>query len=228
MDRFTPESRLYVLNGLRQILDTNREAEFLEGQVHILEETVYPYPGLAFDLARAIVETTCITICANLGEELDLNLSAGEKLHRTLCAVGAHPSLHPDADYKSVIGEITSGLFKVLNGVTFLRNKNGLASHGKDAFSRLGDIPQAETVAGATDVIVKYLIEAWLILMKPREKAVTIYEDFQEFNAYLDESVDTIKLFGNEYLASRALFDLDIEAYLSAFADWNGYRSSDD
>lgn len=214
-------SMKFVMRGVRQILDSEPEAQFLESQVINLENAVYTYPSLSFDLARAIVETVCRTICGDLGASISKEPKIKKQLNATIKVLQTQPAFIADKEYKKQIGEIISGLTKIVTGISQLRNQYGMASHGKDAFRKMADIPQAEAVAAAADVIAHYLMQSWFVVRKPKEKEEISYYDNQEFNDNIDVTEGPLYIMGGEYITSLVLFNTDIEAYKATLLDWN-------
>lgn len=138
--------------------------------------------------------------------------------------------LFPDGHLKP--GEIQDQLTKLTNNMVSavqclseIRNREGLASHGRDAFASSLDNLQAEFAARSADAVVRFVWAAHTKYQRPSPNARLRYEEMQEFNGWIDnfEHDAPVTIFENTYGQSEVLFKLDLDAYKNAYADYQTF-----
>src|ERR1017187_10386018 len=117
----THGARSAMANGLLHI----------EAQVDAIEDAIGSKPGLALDLARTLVESTCRKIL----RERSIAFDPGEDLPALFKTVkNTLPFLPPSAsgssDVRESIARTLGGLTTTVQGICELRNACGFASHG--------------------------------------------------------------------------------------------------
>jgi Abortive infection C-terminus len=118
------------------------------------------------------------------------------------------------------LAQTMNGLHTALHGVCELRNMHGFASHGKEgARSPLGSI-QALLAAQTADTIVGFFHRLHLQDRTQSDGPRLAYEDNVEFNDYVDEANEPVRIFDLEYQPSEVLFDVDLEAYRTLLAEF--------
>ncbi|MCD6344319.1 MAG: abortive infection family protein, partial [Anaerolineae bacterium] len=169
----------------------------------------------AFDLSKALVESTIKTILTDRG--VVYGTWDFPKLFKEVLKV---LELCPD-DYedhrKATEGlkRILRGLQQVVQGMSELRNIGGFASHGPDGYYRSLDLVHAQLSARAADAIVHFLYSIHRQYPLDLDNARLHYEDYNHFNDYLDDVEGDIEIAGMMYKASWLLFvsDLEHQAY---------------
>lgn len=199
----------FMMYGTRQVLAMAGDALHLEQQVRAIEQAVRDAPNLAFDLARSLVETVCKTILTDRG----VTPSEGFKdlLKDTYSCVQLTPS-SVDASVAEGYRKIIEGLDGAVGGITALRKNEGLASHGKDAYTLPSESIRAEFVARAADAIVSFLYRCHR-QFSGLEARHLVYEDYPTLNEYIDETHEPVRIFQYELVPSKVLFSTDREAY---------------
>lgn len=204
------------MDGAREILSLTAGAIHIEQQIRALEDAVANTPGLAFDLARALVESVCKTILRDRG----YGIPDGEKLPKLFGATIEQLRVLPDAhtadkEAGRAIRQTTGGLHTVVQGICELRRTQGIASHGKVAETRSLESIQAELVARSADAVVSFLYKAHrsYVVQPPKPKRIEL-GDNHDFNTFVDDTNELVQIFDLEYKPSEVLFSIDYEAYV--------------
>src|SRR2546422_3049806 len=105
----------------------------IEEQVKGIERAVIENPGLAFDLAKTVVESACRTILT----ERKISFGSDDDLPRLFKTVTISLPILPasassEAEARKSLAQTLNGLHTALHGVCELRNAFGFASHGAD------------------------------------------------------------------------------------------------
>jgi len=190
-------------------------------QVESIERNVTDKTGLVFDLARTLVESTCRTIL----EARNQTFTFDDDLPKLFKAVAACVPFLPaefsgEAEVRKSLRRVIGGLTNALHGICELRGSCGFASHGSSKSKPQMDSVQAILAAQAADAIV-----AFLYGMHSGDHAIepcgTDYSNNIDFNEFVDECNDIVRIFELEYAPSEVLFRTDCEAYrdlLGSFA----------
>jgi len=211
------------MDGVRSIVERFTGAVQLEKQVNAIEKAVDQWSDMAFDLAKTMIETVCKTVLNDCG----VPFSNDDDLPQLLKTALTHLQLYPTgvasgSATQDRFKKTLNGLGTVVQGLCELRSGHGMAGHGQDAYATSMERCQAEFAARAADAVVCFLWNAHKNY--PRVAAVNRLrlEDNQDFNDWMDELHDELRIFEVSYLASEVLFTVDMEAYRDALAD---YRS---
>lgn len=185
----------------------------VDEQVTAIEEAVFGNPGLAFDLAKTLVESACRTILTQKGVAFDKDddMQALFKLTKQNL-----PMLPTDAmaerEARKSLEQTLNGLNTALQGVCELRNAYGFASHGTDGSRHAMESTQALLAAQSADAIVGFLCRVHR--QEPAASAERLNFDEQEqFNAFVDDENEPVRIFELEYRPSEVLYAVDLEAY---------------
>lgn len=209
----------FRMHGAREILQLSVGAVAIERHIGALEEAVESNPGLAFDLARSLVESVCKTILKDRGEDPELGFK--DLLKKTYTAVQLVPDSHVT---KPIVVEslqkIIEGFDTVIQALTNLRHNEGIASHGKDAYADQLEVAQAMLAAQSADVIVRYLYMAHKNYEVPAKARVLRFEENLTFNKYIDENNEPVQIFTLTYQPSEVLFSVDEDAYRTALSEY--------
>jgi hypothetical protein len=210
------------MHGAREIIEITAGAVHIEQQVQALELAITENnSGLAFDLAKALVESVCITILKDRGCESTKKDDLPGLLKETIKQLQLVPDTHPDGKTRTEsLKRIASGLTNTIAGICELRNDEGFASHGKDAYTlQILEPVQVHLVARAADAIVNFLFKAHKNYIAQPSNRIR-YQDNPEFNRYLDDAHDPILILGLSYSPSEILFNLDRNAYYDSLIDY--------
>ena len=202
----------FVMHGARDAMA--RGLAHIEEHVKGIELAVANNPGLAFDLAKALVESTCRTVL----RERSVGYAETDDLPKLFKTLTQHlpflPSTASDAsEVRSSLLRTLSGLSTAIQGICELRNQCGFASHGSDSPRPIMEGVQALLAAEAADTIVGFLHR---VHHEDRTASPTTEETFDDnsaFNDSLDESFGPFRIFEIEFRPSEVLFTLEPETY---------------
>lgn len=212
----------FRMTAMRGIVEQSESALHVRHQIEAIEDAVYERPALVFDLSRALIETICKTILNDCGVPFETDAKCPDLLRAVEQRIQLFPSGHDSpADITETIRRTVNGLSTTVNGLCDLRSREGMASHGRDAFARSLDPVQAELAARSADTVASFL---WNVhrAYKPVPQAARLrYEDNPDYNAYVDELHEKpVVIFELPFRQSDILFALDREAYCDGLNDF--------
>lgn len=213
-------SEAFVMRGARAAMAQG--LAHVEQQVTALERAVSENPGLAFDLAKTLVESACRTILT----ERKQAYAGSDDLPKLFKAVTTILPLSPSStgsipDGHKSLRQTLNGLHTALLGVCELRNEFGFASHGSDGTRPRMESIQAMLAAQAADTIVGFLHATHQQERAVQRAAPLRFEDHAVFNDYVDESHGNVQIFDLSFRASEVLFRVDHEGYRDALASFD-------
>lgn len=219
---------IFVMHGARAAVGGGML--HIEEQVKALELAVAQNTGLAFDLAKTLVESACKTIITERGSVFDKDDDL-PKLFKTVSSyVPFLPvALAADAGARKSLQQTLNGLNTALQGVCELRNAFGFASHGSDGPRPVMEGIQALLVAQAADAIIGFLYRVHRQDLS-RPKTVQLeYDDNHDFNEWLDEQCEPVRILSlPPYRPSDVLFSVDQEAYRDLLTDYEAKDETED
>jgi len=209
----------FVMHGARDAIAGG--LVHIEQQVKSIEMAVVENPGLAFDLAKTLVESVCRAV---LGERA-ITFSEDDDLPRLFRTASQSLPFLPvtasdAAGTRESLARTLNGLNTAIQGICELRNQCGFASHGSGSPRPVMEAVQALLAAEAADAIVGFLYRVHRqdrTLPPPPSK---VYEDNRAFNDSVDDTHGSIRVFNEEFLPSRVLFELAPEPYRVYLADF--------
>lgn len=202
----------FVMHGARDAVDCG--LTHIEQQVHALELAVAENPGLAFDLAKALVESVCRAV---LGER-SISFADSDDLPKLFKAVSLHlpflPPSAPDASKaRKSLAQTLKGLSVAVQGICELRNQCGFASHGAGTPRPNMESAQALLAAEAADTIVGFLHRVHRQDRTRPPSPLELFRGNQAFNDSIDEVHGPIRILEIEFRASEVLFHMEPESY---------------
>ncbi len=201
----------------------------IEEQVKAIELAVVQNTGLAFDLAKTLIESACKTILTERGGSFDKDDDLPKLFKMTRQVVPfLPPSVGGDPAARKSLEQTLSGLNTALQGVCELRNAFGFASHGSDSLRPAMEAIHATLAAQAADAIVGFLYSVHRQdLFKPRAPRIE-YADHASFNEWIDEQCIPVQILSlPPYRPSEVLFNVDQEAYRDLLTDFKSGDVSD-
>jgi hypothetical protein len=202
----------FVMHGARDAIAGG--LTHIEEQVEGIEQAVAENPGLAFDLAKTLVESVCRTVL----RERSTTYSENDDLPKLFKnATQTLPFLPPEASGESEIRksleQTLNGLHTAIQGICELRNRCGFASHGSGEPRPPMESVQALLAAEAADAIVGFLYRVHRQDRTPSASTRMRYEDNADFNDSVDQTHEVIRIFEVEFRPSEVLFQMDPESY---------------
>lgn len=200
----------------------------IEEQVRAIEGAVLENPSLAFDLAKTLVESVCKTILNERAVVFDKDDDMQVLFKLTKQNL---PMLPTDAtaecEARKSLEKTLNGLNTVLQGVCELRNVYGFASHGTDGTRAAMESTQALLAAQSADAIVGFLSRVHR--QEPAAPGERLsFDDAEDFNSYIDDANEPIRIFELEYRPSEVLYAVDLEAYRDLWLAFNPAEAPED
>ena len=197
----------------------------IDAQVNSIEKAVVENPGLAFDLAKTLIESVCRTVL----KERSINYTDSDDLPKLFKSVRRNLSFLPATENDKVkvrqsLDMTLQGLSTVIHGICQLRNRGGFASHGSGDPRPALEATQALLAAEAADTIVGFLHR-----VHRQDQPKLTLADNEDFNNHVDESCGPVVIFDTKFNPSKILFDMEPESYriyLTEFNNSNAEASS--
>lgn len=210
----------FVMHGARDAAGSG--LAHVEQYAKGIEQAVVENPGLAFDLAKSLVESVCRAV---LGER-NIAYSEDDDLPKLFKTVSQHvPFLPPTASGEATVRDslkrTLGGLSAAIQGICELRNQCGFASHGSGAPRPPMESVQALLAAEAADTIVGFLHRVHRQDRTPPRSPRALYTDNPAFNESVDETHDVIRILEVEFRPSDVLFQMEPESYRVYLAEFD-------
>lgn len=210
----------FTMHGAREVIDEG--APYIIRQVNGLEQAVRNNDvGLTFDFAKSLMETTCITILEDRGITPPKHDNFPQLVNLTVENLPIVPKSHENIpELKESIRTFIGGINAVMKGLSEIRNHEGLASHGKDAYSLQLENTQAHLVARSVDALVNYLFKIHREYPGGHAVRGIRYVDHPGLNEFIDSNNEIISVFDYRYTPSEVLYNTDLEAYCTLISEF--------
>ncbi len=210
----------FVMHGARDAIAQG--LGHIEEQVKGIESAVRENPGLAFDLAKTLVESVCRTILS----ERNIAFIVDDDLPKLFKAACQHlpflpPSASGEAATRESLARTLNGLSTSVQGICELRNQCGFASHGFDSQRPSMESVQALLAAQAADATVGFLVRVHRHARTSPPSPRTLYDASTSFNDYVDEVHEVIRIFEAEFRPSEVLYQIEPETYRIYLAEFS-------
>lgn len=217
----------FRMHGARQAIAVGMT--HIEQQVEGIERSVSENPGLSFDLAKTLIESVCRTILTERGISFGPNDDTPTLFRSaTRCLPFLPAEASTASEVRTSLAQTLNGLNTAAQGICKLRNTCGFASHGSGGPRPTMERVQAILAAQAADAIVGFLYSVHrhdlLEVRLPRLN----YDDYGEFNAFVDEMCEPTRIFEEEFIPSRILFEMGPEPYRVYLTDFLAGREAED
>lgn len=215
-----PDSLTFKMYGAREAIAGG--FSHIKQQVNAIEDAVMNNPGLAFDLAKTLIESVCRTIL----KARSISYSENDNLPALFKKVKDNlpllpPSANQETEIRDSLFKTLSGLNTTIQGICELRNQCGFASHGADSQRPPMESAQAILVASAADTIIGFLYRVHQQDRAIEQKQRFSYEDYPNFNDFVDSAHGMIQIFELEFRPSEILFTMDPEGYRNYLAEFS-------
>lgn len=216
----------FVMHGARAAIA--KGLLHIETQVAAIEVAVDKDPSLAFDLAKTLIESACRTILTERSIGHDPNDDLPKLFKKVSNSLPFLPvSESAETEVRKSLAQTLGGLHTAVQGVCELRNKCGFASHGSDAARPALETVQALLAAGTADAIVGFLYRVHRQDRAQPTRSSPTYDDFSDFNEYIDELHDEVRIFAEEFTPSKILFELAPEPYRLYHSEFKSNQESE-
>ena len=211
----------FVMHGARDAMTGG--LAHIEEQVKGIEQAVVENPGLAFDLAKTLIESTCRAV---LGER-SVVYAVTDDLPKLFKSATQHLPFLPAtasnaAQARKSLQQTLAGLSTAIQGICELRNQCGFASHGSGEPRPIMEGVQALLAAEAADTIVGFLHRVHRQDRTPPPAPGPTFDDNGAFNDHVDEAFGPFRVFEVEFRASEVLFRMEPETYRIYLAEFDG------
>lgn len=219
-----PALQPFIMHGARDAMSAG--LAHIEEQVKGIERAVVENPGLAFDLAKTLIESTCRAV---LGER-SVAYAATDDLPKLFKSATRNLSFLPAtasdaAEARKSLAQTLAGLSTAIQGICELRNQCGFASHGAGEPRPVMEAVQALLAAEAADTIVGFLHRVHRQDRSLPLAAASSYDDNDSFNDHVDETFGSVRVFEVEFRASEVLFRMEPETYRIYLAEFDDNNS---
>jgi hypothetical protein len=187
-------------------------------------------PGLAFDLANTLVESTRRAV---LGER-SIAFSEADDLPRLFKSATTYlpflpPEASAEADIRKSLAQTVNGLHTAIQGICELRNQCGFASHGPGSARPAMESVQALLAAGAADAIIGFLHRVHRQdRALPPSAPQAAYDDNPTFNDWVDGENPVLLVFDVKFRPSEVLFKMEPETYRVYLGDFDAAAEGTD
>lgn len=193
----------------------------VDQQVTSIERAVEENPGLAFDLAKTLIESACRTILTDRGVGYAANDDLPKLFREVSRVLPFLPSTASDAaETRKSLAQTLSGLSTAVQGVCELRNACGFASRGSDGPKPAMEGVQALLAASTADAIVGFLHRVHVQDRTPPPSPGREFEENGAFNDYIDGSHEIVRVFESEFRASEILYRMEPQSYRIYLAEF--------
>lgn len=211
----------FVMHGARDAMADG--LAHIEEHVKGIERAIVENPGLAFDLSKTLIESTCKGIL----QELSVAYSDDDSLPALFKSTTQQLSFLPPSEsgestVRKSLDKTLSGLSTTIQGICELRNLCGFASHGSGSSRPVMEATQAQLAAEAADSIVGFLhrVHRQSYAMQTATKLTYDDKSNEVFNESLDEDFGLFRIHEMEFRPSEVLFTLEPESYRIYLADF--------
>lgn len=212
--------RPFELHSCRQLFEQYPASTSLRPAVEVIERTIKDEPGIAFTHCRGLLETVCITILADRGEEIPMNPQPNwlmTQATRTLQLTALDPD---DKDAERGVASVLRGLNSLVDGVVALRKSQGVGPHGRDALEPVLSVDYAMVTATAVDAAVGLMFRLHQEQIGRDPVNHLRFRVHSEFDSYLDDKYSDIEIEEVPISASQALHHQDRLAYSKSLVEF--------
>jgi hypothetical protein len=219
----------YKLQMLHALMEVHPDrAERLRIHVEALEASIESQPAFCLQNVRTLFEAAHATIAPQLGAAFGGNVGFPGRMRAVIEALDFTIANHPDgAKINATLAALLKGIDDTAVALAQLSNIPNLRHGGSLDWGTL-ERQHAAMLGGLCDTLVSFLFEvAWSRPSSPAtEPEPTSYEDFQPFNAWLDDEHGNVEIAGSIFLPSRILYMLDATQYDAARLEWEAEQAA--
>jgi hypothetical protein len=219
----------YALQMLRSLMEKHPDrAEALRRHVEALELSIESQPAFCLQNVRTLFEAAHLTIAPRLGVNFGKNGGFPDRMRGVIQALDFTIADHPEAEkINTTIASLLKGIDDTAVALAQLSNIPNMRHGGSLDWGTL-ERQHAVMLGGLCDTLVSFLFDvAWSRIPAPAPAPEPArYEDFEAFNASLDEDYGPIEIAGSAFDPSRILYLLDATQYEAARVDWEAEQAN--
>lgn len=219
----------YALQSLRALIAEHPDrAARLRVHVEALEHSIAAQPAFCLQNVRTLFEAAHVSIAPHLGVEFGRKAGFPDRMRGIIEALDFRIDAHPEGEKISeTIATLLKGIDDTATALAQLSNIPNMRHGGSLDWGTL-ERQHAAMLGGLCDALVSFLFDvAW---SRPVAEAAAPeparYEDFETFNAYLDDEHGDVEIAGAAFPASRVLYLMDATQYDAARIDWEGEQAT--
>ena len=212
--------RAFELRSCRQLFERYPASTTLRPAVEVIERTIQHEPGIAFTHCRGLLETVCVTILSDRGNEIPLNSKPNWLMTQAINTLQL-TALNPDdkrADQG--VASVLRGLNSLVDGVVALRNSQGVGPHGRDALESVLSADYAMVAATAVDAAVGLMFRLHQEQIGRDPINHLRFGAHAKFDRFLDAKYSDIEVEEVPISASQALHYQDPLAYRKSLVEF--------
>ena len=220
--------RPFELRSCRQLFERYPTATSLRLAVEAIERTIQDDPGIAFTHCRGLLETVCVTILSDRGEEVPVNSQPNRLMTQAIRTLQL-TALDPDDQVADRgVASILRGLNSLVDGVVALRNSQGVGPHGRDALEPVLSVDYAMLTATAVDAAIGLMFRLHQEQIGRDPTNHLRFGTHKDFDGYLDAKYSDIEIEEVPIRASQALHHQDRLAYRKSLVEFRNRSEAED
>ncbi|HCG6388366.1 MULTISPECIES: abortive infection family protein [Vibrio] len=211
----------------RAIAETDTATHLIEQKERLESAIQDGDSSLSIDLSKAFLESIFKTIIADREETPQFK----KEFFPLFRQVKDHLLL---SDNQHIADKLSNLAGSIINTTGELRNQYGAASHGDDGYYQSPlKMTDVEFVISAVDGLAAFLYTKHRETLEPDSHHRILYEDYPEFNDWLDGQYDGYSLYLSEktvieYSASQMIFTQDPSAYREMLIQYTSTEDDDE
>lgn len=186
------------MESLKQVIDSNDEFRDYYFLVDKIEKYIDDMPDIAIECCKSLFEGLSKNILLKLTKKFDSNHVNNMPVDTVVnnMFIELSNKLKFDDSLEKEFITFKKGAFNFVKEIRTLRNARGDISHGRN-YPKLdfSSNIEAKSIVISSDLFLSKILCYYLLIEKPK---VFNYEDFDEFNFFLDEK-DNLKLTKTSY-----------------------------
>ena len=212
--------RPFELHSCRQLFELYPASTSLRPAVEVIERTIQDEPGIAFTHCRGLLETVCVTILADRGNEIPPNPKPNWLMSQAIQTLQLTELSPDDNEAERGVASILRGLNSLVDGVVALRKSQGVGPHGRDALESVLSADYAMVAATAVDAAVGLMFRLHREQIGRDPINHLRFGDHASFDSFLDDKYSDIEIEEVPISASQALHHQDPLAYRKSLVEF--------
>ena len=212
--------RPFELHSCRQLFELYPASTSLRHAVEVIERTIQDEPGIAFTHCRGLLETVCVTILADRGNEIPPDPKPNWLMSQAIQTLQLTELSPDDNEAERGVASILRGLNSLVDGVVALRKSQGVGPHGRDALESVLSADYAMVAATAVDAAVGLMFRLHQEQIGRDPINHLRFGAHASFDSFLDDKYSDIEIEEAPISASQALHHQDPLAYRKSLVEF--------